>query len=127
MNVDEILSKATVRVSGEAFAVVRCGRVPERAFAVVRDREEITAVIPETALDLVDAADIEPGWRLLTFDVVLPFGLVGFLARVATVLAEAEVAVFVLSSFSTDHVLVKNEDLRTACASLEQLGCSIQM
>lgn len=73
-----------------------------------------------------DAIAVEDGWRLLTFDVVLPFDLVGFLAEVAGVLADADVSIFALSAYSTDHILVKDADLDTALERLGDLGCTIE-
>lgn len=55
----------------------------------------------------------------------LPFDLVGFLAAVATALAEADVSVFVLSSYSTDHVLVKEDDIDASISKLETFGCNV--
>ena len=126
MDPERLLRESTVRVSEAAYAVTRCASVPSEAFAVVLDGREITAVIDEAKTAVVDAIDTEPGWRVLTFDVVLPFGVVGFLARVADALARAGVGIFVVSSFSTDHVLVKDDDLDKACAALEKLGCGVQ-
>ncbi len=57
---------------------------------------------------------------------VLPFELVGFLARIASVLADADVSIFAISAYSTDHVLVSADDLDTAVERLEDLGCSVE-
>jgi len=82
-------------------------------------------VVDEDSIDTADADAIESGWKRLTFDVELPFELVGFLAAVTTALAEANVAVFAFSSYSTDHVLVKETDLDDAVSQLETLGCTV--
>jgi hypothetical protein len=55
----------------------------------------------------------------------LPFELVGFLAAVATALAEVDVSVFVVSSYATDHVFVREDDLPAAVRRLEELGCEV--
>ena len=71
--------------------------------------------------------DVEPGWKVLTFEAVLPFDLVGFLASVATALADADVSIFALSAFSTDHVLVKAADVDRALVTLDDLGCDVPL
>jgi hypothetical protein len=53
-------------------------------------------------------------YRIITFDLELPFGLSGFLSHVSSLLAKDEVPIFVLSSFSTDHILVREELLEKA-------------
>jgi hypothetical protein len=51
-----------------------------------------------------------------------PFSMVGVLASVLAPLAEAGVSIFALSTFDTDHVLVKREKLETAVAALTAAG-----
>nr|WP_254279495.1 ACT domain-containing protein [Halomicroarcula marina] len=126
MDPDEFLADSTVTVSPERYAVVRTDREYPTAFATVRDQNETTVVVPEDNYDAADGEDAERGWRILTFEVVLPFELFGFLARVATALADAEVSVFALSAFSTDHVLVKDDDVDRAVRALAELGCDVK-
>jgi hypothetical protein len=121
----DVLEDAVVTVSDETYAVCRTETAPSTAFATIRTATETTVVVEETALDAFDATDVERGWRRLTFEVELPFDLVGFLATVATALAEADVPVFVLSAHRTDHVLVKTAHLETAVTRLEALGCTV--
>jgi hypothetical protein len=123
---EAVLADATVDVAPETYAVVTVDRAVPDAFATVDDGRELTQVLREARLDEVEALSVERGWTLLTFDVVLPFDLVGFLAVVASALAERDVSVFVLSAFSTDHVLVRESDAETALATLSDLGCEIR-
>lgn len=125
MEPSEFLEGGAVRVPGETYAVCRTDEDHPDAFATVRDATETTVVVAEDDLDTVEADSVEHGWKRLTFEVDLPFELVGFLAAVASALARVDVSVFVLSSYSTDHVFVKEADLGTAVAQLETLGCSV--
>ncbi|GAA0523527.1 hypothetical protein SAMN04488066_11386 [Halorubrum aquaticum] len=125
MDPSQFLEGGAVGVSDETYAVCRTDRDHPDAFATIREGGETTVVLEGDAVDEIDADAVEPGWRRLTFEMDLPFELVGFLAAVATALAEADVSVFVLSSYATDHVLVKEEDLPTAVARLEELGCEV--
>jgi hypothetical protein len=63
----------------------------------------------------------ESGFRLLTVDRELTWDVVGFLAQVTRVLAEASISVGVLSSFSRDHLLIKDTDLEMALLTLTEL------
>jgi hypothetical protein len=127
MDPTEFLDGGTVSVSDETYAVCRTDRDhPEvDAFATVREAGETTVVVEQGDLDDVDADDVETGWKRLTFEMELPFELVGFIAAVATALAEVDVSVFVLSSYATDHVFVTEADLGAAVARLEGLGCEV--
>ena len=77
----------------------------------------------------VDAAPprsrIEPGWRALTVAGPLDFSAVGMIASLTTRLAAAEVGVFVLSTYDTDHILVKDADLGRAVDALHADGHSV--
>ena len=57
---------------------------------------------------------------------VLLFGLVGFLAKVSKVLADEKIPIFVISAYSTDHILVKETDLAMAEEKLKELGCVVE-
>lgn len=61
----------------------------------------------------------EDGWRAFRVKGPLPFDTVGIISGLTAPLAQARVPVFVLSTFDTDHVLVRGRDLERAIAALE--------
>ncbi|WP_424007119.1 ACT domain-containing protein [Haloferax denitrificans] len=126
MDPSDFFEGGTVTVSAATYAVVKAERGDPDAFATIRDDEETTVVVEEERVDEATAIDVERGWKRLTFEMVLPFELVGFLARVAGALAEEDISVFALSAYSTDHVLVREGDVAAAEAKLESLGCAVE-
>jgi hypothetical protein len=126
MDVEKFLRDTTVRVSAERYAVAQVDEPVSDAFATVQAPDERTVVVEESRLNTLEPLAVKRGWRVFTFEVLLPFDLVGFLARVTTELADAGVSVFVLSAYSTDHVLVKAEDLDTAAERLRGLACTVE-
>lgn len=118
-------SRAVVRP--ERFAVVKAeGGAPPDALAVIRAGGETTWIVDEERLPASGTLAVELGWRLITFDMILPFGLVGFLAAVAGALARDGISLFALSAYSTDHILVRDFDLTRAEASLTGLGFDVR-
>jgi hypothetical protein len=115
-----------VYVWRESLAVVKSRRPLRGAFAVIRDKNEITVVIDQSKLDSRDVVEIDKDWKILTFGMVLPFGLVGFLARVSRALADEKVSILAISAFSTDHILVKESDLPRAIKKLQSLGFVVE-
>ncbi len=91
-------------------------------FMIFRDPHEVTLLLDEidfgTMQHALRSARVERGFRLLTFDTVMDFSAVGFLAMVATILAEVGVSIVALSSFSRDSILVKQDDLANALKAL---------
>ena len=108
----------------ESFAIVKTKYIPTvEFFAFIKCDEEITAVIPEKELaNLDNVIECEKGFRLLTFDMTLPFDTVGFISRISSALANAKIPILVFSSYSTDHILVRENYVERAVDVLENLG-----
>ena len=70
----------------------------------------------------VSSEKSETGWACIKVLGLLDFGLTGILARIASVLAEAEISIFAISTYDTDYILVKKEKLAAAQKALEQAG-----
>lgn len=113
-------------VSAETYAIIKTKRACANAFAVIKDDRETTCVIEESRLGAQKYLGIEGDWRMITFDMLLPFSLVGFFAGVSGALADAGVNIFTISTYTTDHVFVKNQKLDIAVKTLEKLGMSIR-
>jgi hypothetical protein len=69
--------------------------------------------------------DARPGWRLLTVRGPLEFDLTGVMAALAGELAAAGVTLLAVSTYDTDHVLVKQADLDRAIKALKEAGHEI--
>jgi uncharacterized protein len=91
-------------------------------FMIFKDKFEVTLLLDENDFETIRHAlrdaGIERNFRLLTFDIKLDFTVVGFLAEVSRILAEADISIITLSSFSRDHILVKQKDLPKALLAL---------
>lgn len=93
-------------------------------FLVFRDGREVTLLLEENDWQrirhLVRDAKIERGFRLVTLDIELPWNVIGYLARVTEILAASGIPVGALSSFSRDHLLIKQDDLGRALRVLSE-------
>ena len=67
----------------------------------------------------------EDGWRAFRVAGTLDFSLVGILARISSALAENGIGLFAVSTFDTDYILVKAENLDRALAALAAAGFEI--
>lgn len=129
---EDLLRRTRVEVAPATFVVVglrhedwtRLLENPELSprtdsnFMLLRDPYEVTLLLEEddwrSMRHAARDAKVESGFRLVTFDIELPWNVVGFLARVTEILAGAGVSVGALSSFSRDHLLIRQDDLGTA-------------
>jgi len=110
----------------ETFAIIKSKKVYPHAFANIIAKSEITVIMEQSKYNDENVIEVEKDWKILTFDMVLPFGLVGFLAKVSKVLADEKIPIFAISAYSTDHILVKEKDLARAEEKLKELGCVVE-
>ena len=82
---------------------------------------ELSLVCPTAHVPEKTAAR-EDGWRGFRIAGVLDFSLIGILAGISSVLAEAGVGIFAVSTFNTDYILVKEENLDKAVSALSDVG-----
>jgi hypothetical protein len=90
-----------------------------RFFSITRSDDELS-VVCETALVPPGRAHHQPSWRALKINTMLDFSMVGVLAGISGILAKAGVSIFVVSTFNTDYILVKEDLLSTASAVLRK-------
>lgn len=126
MELQEYFKNGKVYIWKEIFAVLKSKKSYSGAFANILDKNETTVIIDQSKVNDEDVIEIEKDWKILTFDMVLPFGLVGFLAKVSKILADEKISIFAISGYSTDHILVKENDLAKAKQKLENLGCIVE-
>ncbi len=96
--------------------------MPERAalVSVTRTPRELSVVCPAEATPV--GAIVEPGWGAIEVCGPLDFGLLGILAGLTAVLAAAQVSVFVLSTYDTDVILVREGSMSDAIEALRSAG-----
>ena len=68
----------------------------------------------------------EDGWRALRVAEQMDFGLTGVMAGISSVLAQAGISLFAVSTFDTDYILIKAENLGLAQTALEAGGYTIE-
>jgi hypothetical protein len=93
-------------------------------YSVTRSEEELSVVAPRE-IDL-GAARREDGWSCLRVAGRLDFSLVGVIADIAGVLAKAGVSLFAVSTYDTDHLLVKTADIKRAVGALSDAGHTVR-
>jgi hypothetical protein len=64
----------------------------------------------------------ERGWCALELAGPLDFSLTGVVAALVTPLADAEVPIFILSTFETDYLLIRERDLHRSVEALTEAG-----
>lgn len=106
---------------GEA---VDCLRDAEGFVSLTRDKEEITLVVAEDIWSKLTprfpGAVAQERRRLIRFDTVLDFSVVGFIAEISNALAEADISILSISTYRTDAVLVHESRFDDAINAIKQ-------
>ncbi|MBI2548318.1 ACT domain-containing protein [Candidatus Woesearchaeota archaeon] len=131
MDVEAYFKNGKVYVWKETFVIVKSKTTSPDAFVNIVDKNETTVIIDQLQCNKnqflqKNAIAIEKNWRMLTFAMVLPFELIGFVATVSTALAQEKIPIMVISAYSTDHLMVKKSNLTRAIKTLEKLGCTVE-
>lgn len=93
-------------------------------FSLTRTPDELSIVCPGSS---VPAGTVcERGWRALGILGPLDFSLVGVLATITEPLAEADISVFIISTYDTDYVLVREDALESAISTLHRAGHEVR-
>ena len=120
--------KLNLRVLDGLFTVHRFATdqaVPDAVYTggfynISRTDAELSIVCADTIK--LDSARAETGWCCIAVVGPLDIGLTGILAAMATPLAEAKVSIFAVSTFDTDYILVKADQLPLARQVLQAAG-----
>jgi uncharacterized protein len=97
---------------------------PPLSAAVVR-AGELTLVAPEEAVpgDVI----AERGWRAIEFVGTMDLAMTGVTAKLSGALAEAGVALFAVSTYDTDVLLVREEQADRAIEALRAAGHQVAL
>ena len=90
-------------------------------FCLMKTDEEISLVC-RTEQTPAEAAAREDGWRAFRIEGVLDFSLTGILSAISGILAENGIGIFAVSTYNTDYILVKEENLVKALDVLREAG-----
>lgn len=113
--------KIKFAVDENRYVIAKLEEVPKFSqgiFSIIKDKNEITAIARE-GTDLRSVSE-EKFFRLITFNVGLPFELSGFLSYISSLLSREDIPIFVVSSYSTDHIFVKEEYLDRTLGILKE-------
>lgn len=83
--------------------------------------EERSLVCPTSSVPK-DCLAAEHGWRGFRVEGELDFSLIGILSKLSGVLAEHGISIFAVSTYNTDYILVKADQIDHAIAVLQENG-----
>ena len=86
-------------------------------FSITATSEELSVVCVQNCIP--EHIRCEKDWRILQVEGTLDFSLIGILSSISTILAHNKISIFVISTFDTDYILVKDKDIDAAILALK--------
>ncbi|MBN1470059.1 MAG: ACT domain-containing protein [Fusobacteriaceae bacterium] len=87
-------------------------------FSITKTEDEVSVVILQDKIKAEIKA--EKDWKILKIEGILDFSLIGILSKISSILAKNQISVFVISTFNTDYILIKEEKIKEAIYILTQ-------
>ena len=89
-------------------------------YSISRTGNELSMVCSEVIE--VQSLQSSKGWKCIKVAGPLDFNLTGILAGNSDILAKENISIFAISTFDTDYILVRSQDLSSARTKLRQGG-----
>ena len=81
INLENYFKNGKIYLWKETFAIIKAKKSNFNAFANIIDKNEITVIIDQLKYVPENVIEMEKDWKILTFDMILPIELVGFLGK----------------------------------------------
>lgn len=95
----------------------------EEFVSITKTSDELSIVCPIE--NIPEGINCEKNWRILKILGPLDFALIGILSKISSILANEKISIFAISTFDTDYILVKEEDIDNATKALSTNGYNI--
>lgn len=119
------MSNISLELLNDIFSIHRLSldsKIPEQVFTapiffIAKTYDEVSIVLPSSLN--IKSDNVENDWQALRVVGPLDFNLTGILADISKVLANEEISIFAISTFDTDYILVKSDNIAAAITALQ--------
>lgn len=128
MNVYEAIPKSIATIMKDTYVYVKTDILekPDIHFMVSKDKDEITVITKKENVKELNALEIVGDYKLIEFRPAVPFQTVGFLAKIAEVIANEGMNILIISTFSKDYIMIKEELCEKGIEALKNVGFPIE-
>lgn len=125
---DEVIKSSHVIVHKGRYAYLKAqeGELKNH-FLITQDKDEITVITKEENIANTKYEKAVKWFKLIEIKVSLPFLAKGFLAKITKTIADKNLNVLVVSTFSKDYILVKEEALEITVNALKKVGFPVRV
>jgi len=88
--------------------------------SITRTKKDLTIVCPQNIIPPDSESDLN--WRCFRIDGTFDLNQIGVISSLAAPLAQADISIFVISTYDTDYILVKDQKVEHAVSVLIDYG-----
>jgi hypothetical protein len=126
-DINKIIRESTFEIRSGRYIYAKVANVPPAGnhFMISKDADEITVVTKEENLNNLDLLEKNKDfYTLISLNVSIPFYCVGFLATVSSAIAKSRVNILIISTYSKDYILIREDCTEKVKNILLNLGFS---
>lgn len=97
----------------------------QNEYCFICKTDEENSLVCLTEQKPANTIECEDGWKALRIKGVIELTAIGVLSRISSLLAEGNIAIFVVSTFNTDYIFLKQEQESEALQILVNGGYKI--
>ena len=95
-------------------------------FVFISKTDEEISLVCETRFVPKNVIVAESDWKAFKIVGILDFSMIGVIAKITNILAQADISVFVVSTYNTDYILLKSLHDEKSMALLIDHGYEVQ-
>jgi uncharacterized protein len=95
-------------------------------YSITKTSDELSVVAVQHNM-IPEITGCSKDWRILKILGPLDFSLIGIIADISNILKEEEISIFIVSSYDTDYILVKQKDLKSGIQALANKDYNISI
>lgn len=128
MDLKEAIPKSIATVMKGTYVYVKTDVIekPDIHFMVSKDKDEITVVTKKENIENLKVLELVGDYKLIEFKPAVPFQTVGFLAKIAEVIANQGMNILIVSTFSKDYIMIKEKLYEKGLQALKNIGFPIE-
>ena len=128
MDLQEAIPKSIATVMRDTYVYVKTDIVEktDNHFMVSKDKDEITVITKKENIKNLKVLELVGDYKLIEFRPAVPFQTVGFLAKIAEVIANQSMNILIVSTFSKDYIMIKEEFCEKGLTALKNIGFPIK-
>lgn len=97
----------------------------EQEYCFIGKTDEERSLVCPSEFVPANTTEQDNGWKAFRIQGVLDFSLIGILSKLSTILAEADIGIFAISTFNTDYILTKAGNFDKVVKVLSNAGYSV--